>query len=306
MAATIKSASASSLGEPAPSGAAGMDASEAPAHDAAQRVASPAERDDEDDDERQEMIEMLPGGTLPAQLLALLALLALLPAAWLAVAWWQPVREQRYLGIGLVTAYAVAELAALLCGSQRMRLAGGGRWAAVGRLLVVHALSAAGFVSLRRAEMSTADLGAQLGLAHGALLLVACLGWLAAWRVREDARLALAATAEAKELRVQYDALRTLVRGGIGYYSESDSDRELDDREHLIQPPPPVTLSAAAVGMPDVALPEALCGRTFDRPLARKIAAQIRRRHYGLAQYYEDIQRAFPELQLCACPVHGR
>ena len=52
---------------------------------------------------------------------------------------------------------------------------------------------------------------------------------------------------------------------------------------------------------PELCLPEAMHGVAFNRDLALKIAARMRKKAYGLPHFYDDIRKAFPELELyCA------
>jgi len=220
-------------------------------------------------------------------------------AAWLAVATSRYViglDQQSYLGLGLVTAYTSSELV-LLGTSRYVRVDDGSPMEAFVRAVLVHGL-AAWYLVLHHVQAAAADPIANSALMYASLVLVGTFGWLAHWRLRADKLAALAASAQAKELRVQYDALRKLVKGGLGYFSDSEEEDGGDQREHLIKPPASIMLSAGAFGKPELAFTEALHGLSFDRELALRIAAQIRRKHYTLDRFYSDVQAAFPELQL--------
>lgn len=212
-------------------------------------------------------------------------------AAWLAVATSRYViglDQQSYLGLGLVTAYTSSELV-LLGTSRYVRVDDGSPMEAFVRAVLVHGL-AAWYLVLHHVQAAAADPIANSALMYASLVLVGTFGWLAHWRLRADKLAALAASAQAKELRVQYDALRKLVKGGLGYFSDSEEEDGGDQREHLIKPPASIMLSAGAFGKPELAFTEALHGLSFDRELALRIAAQIRRKHYTLDRFYSDVQ----------------
>lgn len=199
------------------------------------------------------------------------------------------------VGHAFVVAYLGAELALLFAGGCGLGLGDNSvlRTGLV-RIVVVHALAAWWFVHETGVERGPSASAILVYVSH---VLVGTMAWVARWRLHSAERRASIATDEAKELRVQNDALRRM-RGSVGH-DDYDSESDLgDDRDYLIQPPEMVVLTQDAIGKPEVALPQALHGRTFNRELALKIASKLRRRHYSLANYYEDVQSAFPELQL--------
>ena len=199
------------------------------------------------------------------------------------------------VGHAFVVAYLGAELALLFAEGCGLGLGDNSvlRTGMV-RIVVVHALAAWWFVHETGVERGPSASAILVYVSH---VLVGTMAWVARWRLHSAERRASIATDEAKELRVQNDALRRM-RGSVGH-DDYDSESDLgDDRDYLIQPPEMVVLTQDAIGKPEVALPQALHGRTFNRELALKIASKLRRRHYSLANYYEDVQSAFPELQL--------
>lgn len=204
-------------------------------------------------------------------------------------------------GPGLILAYALSEL--LLIGAGR---AAGGRLILVRehhgtalQLAAAHVV-AAWYGVVRLLDEPSVQLAAvthvvlvYLALLAGALralALAGVCGGSGSYRVAE-------LETELREARVQYDAMCALLQRRHDDYDESD-EPEGDEREHLIVPPFPITLTREALGVPARALPETLQGRRFDRALALKIAHRLRKRGYGLGAFYEDTRDAFPELQL--------
>ena len=178
--------------------------------------------------------------------------------------------ELSYLALALICTYALAELLLLTAATKFGWVDDGGPWSLVGRLILVHL---AAWYGQSRLGWTTEFVLLYTG--HALVALIAQLSQ----RLRHRAELlAHERLAEAKEIRVQYSALRDIVKRGFGHDDNLDelSDDSLDDRIHEIKPPKPVTLSFEAMGRPAKALKEGLCGGIFDRELALKITASIR------------------------------
>ena len=163
-------------------------------------------------------------------------------------------------------------------------------------LLVLHVV-AAWYAALRVALTPASRLGIEI--VHAVLLYVALLlPTLLRWR--SSARLP-ARVSELEvmlsEAKVQYDAVCVLLQRRVNGEDE-ESEMEGDDREHLIVPPTPTIISDEARGKPELALPHALDGLSFDRAAALKICTRIRKKSYSLAMFYDDVRTAFPELTL--------
>ena len=154
---------------------------------------------------------------------------------------------------------------------------------------LVHASVAGGLSALRAVAMYVS--------------LVAVFGQ-AMWSSRAPSLVAKL-RGEVAELRTQGYHMRVLLAraaGGGDDDEEELSELEGDEREHAIVPPTLTELASSSVGLPEKSLPEALNGQRFDHALALKIATRLRRPAYSLAHFYDDVRKAFPELELyCVC-----
>lgn len=196
-----------------------------------------------------------------------------------------PLGQSIVTGPGLVLAYVLCEIlmiharscGALLWLSVRLR--------APLSALAVHAVVAWYGVVRLLDEPST------LQVVHVVLVYLALLLLTLRTLVAPSSGSARVAELEAelRESRVQYDAMCALLRKRHGGDDlEESSELEGDEREHLIVPPMPMVVSEEALGRPELALPETLQGRLFDRALALKVATRIRKRSYNLAAFYQD------------------
>ena len=223
-----------------------------------------------------------------------IATLSLPTAAPLLLATLPPLRDEPEVASMAVVATCICSELLLHVAGKCVRIDGGGAWGLATRIVTT-----AGIIAWHVAlQVAHHNLDMFDGLLYASLVLLTLLGWLSQREIRYSRRLAFDAMEEAQETRAHYDGLKKLVRRRLDYYTDSESEDDADHREHQIVPPTPVELSLASLGRPDLALPEALRGRKFDRDLALKIASHIRKRSYSLGQFYDDVQKAFPELQL--------
>ena len=170
-------------------------------------------------------------------------------------------------------------------------------------VVLMHAAVAVFAVSRGRVASSGGGAGLPLETVRVVLLYVLLLTvlvvglWIARLRRRVQT-----IDDEMREVNVKYSMMQHMMsRFGDEEDEEPSSDLEGDERETLIVPPVPEPIRAEARYKPELCLPEAMHGVAFNRDLALKIAARMRKKAYGLPHFYDDIRKAFPELELyCA------
>mmetsp|Transcript_22896 Transcript_22896/g.70108 ORF Transcript_22896/g.70108 Transcript_22896/m.70108 type:complete len:779 (-) Transcript_22896:220-2556(-) len=100
---------------------------------------------------------------------------------------------------------------------------------------------------------------------------------------------------ELEECKFREDTLYRLLFNGQERLETSSSN---DRRDFLLAAPAAPCITREMEGIPEIAIPLALSMRKADLITAARAAERIRDPSYGLRDFYIDMRRAFPELQL--------